>query len=79
MLNTLGSSISRLLLRPHGDVTHLGGANATTHTQTNRLTHTHTVHFYGSTWKDSSEWGLPGSGDGQRDRATAGSPSVPRL
>lgn len=28
MLNTLGSGISRLLLRPHGVVSHLGGATA---------------------------------------------------
>lgn len=26
MLNTLGSGISHLLLRPHGEVSHLGGA-----------------------------------------------------
>lgn len=28
MLHTLGSGISHLLLRPHGDVSHLGGATA---------------------------------------------------
>lgn len=30
MLNTLGSGISHLLLRPHRDVSHLGGATMQT-------------------------------------------------
>lgn len=41
MLNTLGSGISHLLLRPHRDVSHLGGATA----QKNST--------QGATWEDS--------------------------
>lgn len=36
-LNALGSGISHLLLRPHGDVSHLGGAATTrTHIRTQK-------------------------------------------
>ncbi len=41
MLNTLGSGISHLLLRPHGDVSHLGGAT------------TQESSTQGATWDDS--------------------------
>lgn len=46
MLNTLGSGISHLLLRPHGDVSHLGGAT----TQKNST--------QGATWDDSGWVGV---------------------